>query len=155
MSNATVADVLAEPDPPEIVQVPERTRPPEFTTDKAIAKYLNLRRKLEAKQKDQALELAPIKAAMGVLENWLTSDLHASNVNSMRCDAGTAYFDKRTTATVENWDAFIAFVQESGIWELLERRVSKTAAENLLEETKVPVPGVKHSREIILKVRRS
>ena len=149
------ANVAVPPEEEEEKQsTPERPRPPEFTTDRAIKKYLSIRRKLEAKQKEHAEELAPMKMAMGVLENWLISDLHKANVNSMRCDAGTCYFDKRTSATIENWDAFLAYVQESGIWELLERRVSKLAAESILEETKKPVPGVKHDREVILKVRR-
>jgi len=149
--NTTVAN--ATPEEPQAT--PARVRKPTETTDWCIQKYLALRAKLEARQKEQALELAPFKLAMATLENWMLDDLGRAKVNSMRGEQGTCYLDKRTSATVEDWGKLLDYIRENGAWDLLERRVSKLAAEAILEETKQAVPGVKHDREVVLKVRRS
>ena len=147
---------VVNPEPEEPKQSPAaRVRKPTETTDWCIRKYLSLRNKLEAREKEMKLELAPYKLAMATIEGWLSSDLLAAKVNSMRGEGGTCYFDKRTSATVENWTDFLSFVVTNEAWDLLEHRVSKLAAEAILEETQQPVPGVKHDREVVLKVRRS
>ncbi len=132
-----------------------RVRPAGLTVEKAVAKYVELRDKVAAIKKQQVEALAPFNAAMSVLENWMLDDLNQSGAESMRTTAGTCYKAKRTTAKVHAWSETLQFILEKQAYELLEARVSKTAAQAILEETGQPVPGVAIETETTVNVRRA
>ena len=44
---------------------------------------------------------------------------------------GTAYRSVRASAKVADWDSLLEFIKKEGAWEMLERRVSKVAVEQL------------------------
>jgi hypothetical protein len=50
---------------------------------------------------------------------------------------------------------FLGFVRAKEAWDLLEARVSKLAAQELIKETKLPIPGVETSSEVVVNVRRA
>lgn len=67
---------------------------------------------------------------------------------------GTAYKSTRSSATVADWDAFLDHVQSNEAWELLERRVSKTAVEQFKSEEGDLPPGVNWSETQVVNFRR-
>lgn len=69
-------------------------------------------------------------------------------------DVGTAYKSTRSSATVADWDAFLDHVQDSGAWEMLERRVNKTAIEQFKAENDDLPPGVNWSETQVVNFRR-
>jgi hypothetical protein len=73
----------------------------------------------------------------------------------MKSPHGTAYRTVRTSAKVIDMVEFLGFVRAKEAWDLLEARVSKLAAQELIKETKLPIPGVETSSEVCVNVRRA
>lgn len=69
-------------------------------------------------------------------------------------DVGTAYKSTRASATVADWDAILDFVQENEAWEMLERRVNKTAVEQFKAVEGDLPPGVNWSETQVVNFRR-
>jgi len=67
---------------------------------------------------------------------------------------GTAYKSTRASATVADWDAFLEHVQENEAWEMLERRVNKTAVEQFRDHNDDLPPGVNWSETQVINFRR-
>jgi hypothetical protein len=91
---------------------------------------------------------------MGSIEALLLDALIQNNAESMRTGKGTFYKTTHASVKVKDWSETLAFIQESERWDLLEARVSKTAAQQVVEETKLPIPGVEIERMVKVNVRR-
>ena len=67
---------------------------------------------------------------------------------------GTAYRSTRVSTTVADWDAVLTHILENEAFELLERRVNKTAVEQFKDaEGDIP-PGVNWSETQVINFRR-
>jgi len=69
-------------------------------------------------------------------------------------DVGTAYKSVRASATVADFDALLDHVRENDAWELLERRVNKTAVEQFKAVDGDLPPGVNWSETQVVNFRR-
>lgn len=67
---------------------------------------------------------------------------------------GTAYKSTRASATVADWDTLLGHVQENDAWELLERRVNKTAVEQFKAVNDDLPPGVNWAETQVVNFRR-
>lgn len=67
---------------------------------------------------------------------------------------GTAYKSTRSSASVADWDTLFNFVQENDAWEMLERRVNKTAVEQYVDIHEDLPPGVNWSETQVINFRR-
>lgn len=67
---------------------------------------------------------------------------------------GTAYRSTRSSATVADWDAFLDHVRDNDAWELLERRVNKTAVEQFKAAQEDLPPGVNWNEAQVVNFRR-
>jgi predicted PolB exonuclease-like 3'-5' exonuclease len=67
---------------------------------------------------------------------------------------GTAYRSTRASATVGDWDALLEHIQKDDAWEMLERRVNKTAVLQYKEENADLPPGVNWSETQVINFRR-
>ena len=67
---------------------------------------------------------------------------------------GTAYKTIRTSASVADWDELFGFIQEEGAWEMLERRVNKTAVEQFKSVHADLPPGINWSETQVINFRR-
>lgn len=128
---------------------------PALTLDTMVEKYVALRDKVTVLKKEQTDALAPYNVAMGQLEAMMLDTLNQTGAESTRTAHGTVYKTSRTSTKVTEWGATLDFIRSKECWELLEARVSKTAAEAIIQETQQPIPGVTTSREIAIGVRRS
>lgn len=122
--------------------------------DEVIKGYVELRDRLDARKKEQALELAPMREKMDKIEAWLQNQLQSQGLKNFKGASGTAFLKEVSSATVQDWDATLEFIKSQGRWELLERRVSKTVVEDYAETTGEVPPGVELKRETIVQVRR-
>ena len=68
---------------------------------------------------------------------------------------GTAYKSTRTSATVGQWEALLAYVQEVGAWELIEHRVNKTAVDQFRAANDDLPPGVNWSESVTVNFTRA
>lgn len=69
-------------------------------------------------------------------------------------DVGTAYKSTRSSATVADWEVVLDYVQNNEAWELLERRVNKTAVEQYKGAEGDLPPGVNWSETQVVNFRR-
>jgi hypothetical protein len=87
--------------------------------------------------------MAEDKATVDILESDVLEMLRAAKLQSVKIDGvGLAYKSKRTSAKVENSEAFFRFVIDSERTELLEARANKKEVEEYVEMNAVPPPGV-------------
>lgn len=115
-----------------------------MTPEKAVNKYIQLR---EAKAKIKSIrdkELEIISDAMDRLEGHLMKFMNESGTTSLKCRGGTAYITTKKSATVNDWPAFLAHVQNTGEWDLLNRSCSKTAVVERVDSAEGVPPGLNY-----------
>ena len=124
------------------------------TVDQVVKGYIKLRDKKNDMKKDQVEELRPINEKMALLEGWLQRDLMSRGVESQKTAEGTAFLSTTSAAVVKDRDAFLEFVKENEMWDLLENRVSKTVVRDHLEDTGEVIPGVNYQETKVVRIRR-
>ena len=67
---------------------------------------------------------------------------------------GTAYRSVRASATVADWETLFSFIQDEEAWEMLERRVNKTAVQQYREVHEDLPPGVNWNETQVINFRR-
>lgn len=126
-----------------------------MTPDEMIKKYILLRRKIEKIEADHKKVLEPYVNVRSMLETALLAHLNETNLQSVNSEAGTAYKSVATSVTVRDWPKTLEYIRANELWDLLEARVAKTAAVEVVEETKKPIPGVTFAQAVVLRVRAS
>lgn len=127
----------------------------QMTTGQMIEKYIALRDKKQEIEDTHKRQLKPYTEALSMLENLLLDQLNTEGIDSLKGGSGTAYRTTHISITVNRWSETLEFIRKNDAWELLEARVSKTAAQAFMEETKSPVPGTVVSQVVKVNVRRS
>lgn len=128
---------------------------PEMNITHLVSRYIaarDLKAKIVAKHK---AKLEPLDAAMDKTELAILDFFQKHGMDSAKCEAGTAYRSTKGSATVADMDAFLDFVRKNDAWHMLERRVSKVAVEEYVDQTKDLPPGVTYSRIATIGVRRA
>jgi hypothetical protein len=129
--------------------------------DQLTAKYVELRDRKAAIEKEAEIQVNKINVLLEGIEGKLKEVMTVNGVTSLKTPHGTAYIAYRDSATVADWEAVLGFIRTNGQWGLLERRVSKAMVKELMEEdrngkfTKPPPPGVNFVRFEGVNVRRS
>jgi hypothetical protein len=126
-----------------------------MTLDKSILSYVKLRDRKKELEARHTEELQPINTMLERLEAHMLEALNEAGLQSAKSPHGTAYKSTRTYAKVIDFAQVLAFIREHDAWDLLEHRVSKKAAETIIEETQEPIPGVETSSEVVINVRRA
>jgi hypothetical protein len=120
-----------------------------------IDKYIQLRDlKAQMKAKYEA-KVAPVTEAMDRIEAKLLQQMRDQGAESFKTSFGTAYVSKRTSATVADWDGLLNFAREQELWNLLEKRVNKTAVDEYVAANEDLPPGVNYRTEYTVNVRRA
>lgn len=120
-----------------------------------VEKFIQLRDKKSKLKADYEASVAPLTELQDKIEALLLHRFQEMGVESIRTQAGTAYTTVRTSATVADWDAFLAFVKSSDSFEMIERRVSKTAVEQYKAAHSDLPPGLNWSEARSVNFRRS
>lgn len=123
--------------------------------DKIVETYIELRDRKAQMEAAHKAALAPINQAMLEAEMHLLTEMDKLGTEAFKTPAGTAYKSTRTSATVADWDSFIDFVRNHALWNMLERRVSKSAVDEYAEEKNDLPPGVNYRREVTVNIRRN
>jgi hypothetical protein len=128
---------------------------PLMTADAMIENYVKLRDRKKEVEARHKVELEPYNKLLDELEGWMLEALNDAGLQAMNSPHGTAYKSVRTSSKVTDWAAALAFIRANEAWDLLEARVSKLAAQAIIEETNHPIPGVDTSSEVVINVRRA
>ena len=100
-------------------------------------------------------EVAELKAKMTKLESWLMQKADEDGVTSFKTTAGTAFVTTTDFANVADWDAVLTFIKENDAFDMLEKRVSKTAVRAHMDETGDVPPGITYGSKIGINVRKA
>ena len=131
-----------------------------MNVDTLTAKYIELRDRKAAIKRAADEETAKLDILQDKIEDKIKEIMHANGVTSVKTAHGTAYIAYRESATVADWDVLLGFIKKSEAWDLLERRVSKSAVKDRMEEDRngqyqhEPPPGVNFVRIEGVNVRR-
>ncbi len=126
-----------------------------LTDDQIIEKYIALRDKKDAIKKQHTEQLKPYNEVMYAMEMALLDRLNQRGADSTKTKVGTAYISTDTSVTCHAWSQTFDFIQKHEHWELLEARVNKTAALEIMNETGKEIPGVAVRRDQKVNIRRS
>ena len=126
----------------------------ELSTDKVIETYLKLRAKKEAIESEAKEKVVEIKANLIKLEAYLKEKMDAEGETSKKTPFGTAFITTTDFAQVGDWDATLSFIKENEAWDMLEKRVSKTAVRGYIDANKAVPDGVNYGTRIDVNVRK-
>lgn len=114
--------------------------PKEMTVDKLIDAYLKLRNKKEALEASVKQKTEGITKLMTKLEQQLMQQCDEQGVDSFKTEHGTAFLKETDYASVDDWDAVVAFVSGSQAFEFLTKKLNKIAVREYIEENDGELP---------------
>ena len=124
------------------------------TINDAVAAYMKLRSQKDAIEASVKEDLTKIKTKMDKLEAWLKSEMDKQGLTPVKSKFGTAFLTTTDYANVESWDATLKFIRDNEAYDMLEKRVSKTAVRGYIEQNKVVPPGVNYGTKLEVNVRK-
>lgn len=123
--------------------------------DALINKYIEMRDAKAALKKKFTADTEKLDEIMTKIEGFILEHFNETGVESARCAGGTAYKSVRTSATVADWDATLAYIKTNDLWNMLDKRVNKTAVDEFKTEHNDLPPGINWREEIIVNIRRA
>lgn len=121
------------------------------TQVEAYIKLRNKRKKIKELYTERDKEL---KVKMDKIEMEILDFLKTTGQESAKTKFGTAYKQRKTSATVSDGNEFFKFVLKHAAIDLLEKRVNKTAYLAYLDD-KIEVPGVALFTESKVMIRKN
>jgi len=125
-----------------------------LTVDTVIDTYLKLRNKKESIESETKEKVKGIKENMAKLEGWIKEQADKQGVKSFKTDHGTAFLTTTDFAQVADWDAVLSFIKDNDAFDMLEKRVSKTAVRGYIDKNKTVPSGVNYGTRIDVNVRK-
>lgn len=125
-----------------------------LTVDTVIDTYLKLRNKKESIEAETKEKVKGIKDNMAKLEGWIKEQADKQGVKSFKTDHGTAFLTTTDFAQVADWDAVLDYIKTNDAFDMLEKRVSKTAVRGYIEKNKSVPSGVNYGTRIDVNVRK-
>lgn len=119
-----------------------------------VEKYIKVREKKSQLKVERDRELAKYDELQDKLEALLLAKFQELGVASVRTAAGTAFTTLRTSVAAADPDAFFSFVKDTGSFDLLERRPSKSAVVQYRESTGELPPGINWSETRVVTFRK-
>lgn len=132
----------------------EQAPAPKLGIDQRIQQYVMLRDKIKEEDEAHKQKMKPYRETLDKLNSLLLDLLNNSGGDSIKTKFGTAYKTVKRSASLEDPEKFMEFVIEKEAWDLIERKVSVTAAEAFADENGILPPGVKMSSQATVGVRR-
>lgn len=124
------------------------------TVDSVIKTYMKLRSEKESIEAEVKDRVSGIKEKMAKLEAWLKAKADADGVTSFKTEHGTAFLTTTDYANVADWDAVLNFIKTEEAYDLLEKRVSKTAVRGYIDAMKEVPAGINYGTKLDVNVRR-
>ena len=128
---------------------------PDVNITALVTRYIAARDMKTKLDNAHKAKLEPLIAAMEKTEAAILDFFNQHNMDSAKCEAGTAYRSMKSSATVNDMDAFLGFVRENDAWHFLEKRVAKTQVDEYVAQNTDLPPGITYSRMASINVRRS
>ena len=130
---------------------PVKTNP----VDALVEGYIKLRDAKAELKAEYERNLAPIEQAMDKIEVKLMHALDSQGLEAMKTAAGTAFVTTKTSCGIADWDSYINFVREHGLWNMLNHAANKTAVDEYRQANNDLPPGVNWRVERVVQIRRA
>lgn len=122
--------------------------------DQVISAYLTLRSQKEAIEAETKDKVKGIKAKMEKIETWIKTQADEQGVTSFKTKSGTAFLTTTDYANVADWDSVLEFIRTNEAFDMLEKRVSKTAVRGYIDMNKAVPPGVNYGTRLDINIRK-
>lgn len=122
--------------------------------DDVIRTYVKLRDQKAAVEGEVKERVDQIKGKMAKLEAYLKEQMDAQGLTSFKSDHGTAFLTTTDFANVANWDEVLQFIKDNGAYDMLEKRVSKTAVRGYMDQHKKVPPGITYGTKLDVNIRK-
>lgn len=126
----------------------------EINVEQVIAAYMKLRQSKEEIEREAKEKVNELKVKMEKFEAWLREKANEQGVTSFKTKAGTAFLTTTDFANVADWDAVLDFIKTNEAFDMLERRVSKTAVRAYIETHKQVPAGVNYGTKLDVNIRK-
>ena len=123
--------------------------------DLIVERYVQMRDKKAEMKAAYEASVADLNTGMAKLENAIMATLNEQGVESVRTSHGTAFKSISNSATIADWDAYLAFVKDNDRWDMLEKRCAKLAVEQYRAANDDLPPGVNWKSAVTVNVRRA
>lgn len=117
-----------------------------LTYETAIAHYMDTKDEIASIAQRAKTEQTPLKEKLAALETWITREAEKDGLSNIKTKRGTGYWSETARASVSDSAVFFDYVKESERWELMEKRVSKSAVTAQLEDTGELPPGITYGQ---------
>jgi hypothetical protein len=98
---------------------------------------------IRERRKEMKAELAVVEAEYQALKNHLIDTLPKSEASGVAGKIANVKITKRAVPKPEDWDKTFKYIKRTGRFDLLQRRLSDSAIQEMWESGK-EVPGVTH-----------
>lgn len=122
--------------------------------DELVGNYIKLRDKKAQIKAEYDAKVDHIDALLGKIEAALLKKFEETGQESARTEAGTAFKSVKTSCTVADKDAFLAYVRAEEAWELADIRASKTGVAQYRSVHDETPPGLNWREEITVNINR-
>lgn len=119
-----------------------------------IRAYTKLRDQRTAVEAEVKERVDTIKAKMTKLEAYLKEQMDVQGLTQFKSDHGTAFLTTTDYANVANWDEVLQFIKDNEAFDMLEKRVSKTAVRGYMDKHKRVPPGVTYGTKLDVNIRK-
>lgn len=123
--------------------------------DTKVARYIQLRDVRDQCKATLSEKIKPLTEEMSAIEADLLRHLQEVGGDNLKTPSGTVYKTERSSAKVDDFDAFTAFVNKTQLFHFFEKRASKEAVMDYLESTGELPPGISIRKELTVNIRRS
>ena len=138
----------------EQVEAPESAPSPDL--DKLTSVYLKIRDAKEQLESDHKRKVADLEDQMAVIEQEMLEACQTMNASSVRTPHGTIIRSVKSRYWTNDWDSMYDFIEETGAYGLLEKRIHQTHMKEFLAENPDLLPrGLNVENSYTVVVRRS
>jgi hypothetical protein len=124
--------------------------------DKLTRAYLAIRDAKEVLTDKYKQQIAELDEQMQVIEQELLDHCKNMNASSVRTPHGTVIRSVKSRYWTNDWDSMYGFIEETGAFGLLEKRIHQTHMKEFLSENPDLFPkGMNVENEYTVVVRRS
>jgi len=124
--------------------------------DKLAAIYIRIRDAKDDLTETYKTKVADLDEQMGVLETQMLNTCKEQGIDSIRTKHGTIIRSVKSRYWTNDWDSMYDFIEETGAFGLLEKRLHQTHMKDFLLENPDLLPrGLNVENQYTVVVRRS
>jgi hypothetical protein len=123
--------------------------------DELVGLYVRLRDKKAEIKGEYDAKIAPIDQKLDKIEAKVLEVMQKVGMDAIRTANGTVYSEVRTSSTTADKAAFLDFVREHDLWQLVDMRPLKSGIKEYIDVNNDLPPGINWREERTVQFRRA